>query len=153
MRFDPRALNRFLLLKIPIAWLAGIRVREVSDHRTVLSLRHGWINQNPFGSVYFGVLVMGGELATGIPLYRAVSRSGRRVSMLVKEQQAAFHKKATGRIRFVFEDDGSVARHLDAAVQTGRKQVFDLRSEAYNEAGEKVATFVFRWSIKCLDCS
>jgi len=149
MKFDLRSLNRFLLLKIPIARLAGIRVVRLDDKACELTLRHRWLNQNPFGSVYFGVLVMGGELATGIPLFKAVNDSGRKISMLVKSHRSEFLKKATGRIRFVFDDMEDLNRNLQTALQSGEKHAFELHSRALDEQGETVATFSYLWSVKC----
>jgi len=151
MKFDVRSINHFILWKIPIARIAGIRLRRTDEEQTVLELRHRWINQNPFGSVYFGVLVMGGELATGIPLFKAVSESGHRISMLVVHHQSTFTKKATGRIRFIFKDMAAIRRHLEAAIRSGEKEVFDLEAHAINENGDTVATLLYRWSVKRLD--
>ncbi len=146
--FTPRTLNRFLMTRIPLAWIAGLRVSELSNERCELRLRHRWINQNPFGSVYFAVLAAGGELATGIPLFREVQAAGRPVSMLVVEQQARFLKKARGRIRFVFNDMELIRQQVARALNTGQAQVFVLTSRAIDEQGQTLAEFRFHWSVK-----
>jgi len=148
MQFTPFRLNLYLLKTIPIAWLAGIRVREISSRQTVLTVRHRWINQNPFRSVYFGVLVMAGELATGIPLFREVLRSGESISMLVIEHRSLFFKKATGRIRFEFRDYDKIRQAIVHAVDTGNAVQLPLTVQGINEQGEIIGEFLYRWSIK-----
>ncbi len=146
--FTPRKLNRFLMTHIPVAWIAGIRVAKLTDEVCELQLRHRWINQNPFGSVYFAVLAAGGELATGIPLFREVKAAKRPVSMLVTEQQARFLKKARGRVRFVFNDMDIIRQNLQEALDNGTARVFTLTSRALDEQGQTLAEFRFQWSIK-----
>ncbi len=148
MKFTPKYLNRFLLFKIPVAWLAGIRVKETNEQQTVLQVRHGRINQNPFGSVYFAVLVMGGELATGIPLFKAIAQRNENISMLVVRHQSDFFKKATGKIRFVFNQNEEIRQALKQLKQAGDHTRFVLTSKAVNEQGETVAGFSFEWSLK-----
>ncbi len=148
MTFTPRALNLFLLRHIPIARIAGIRVKEHDNDKTLLQLTHRWLNQNPFRSIYFGVLVMAGELATGIPLYRAVAESGKNISMLVLRNESVFHKKATGKISVVFENDGLIAEKLRQAEETGEAVLFWLESKAFNASGQCVAEFRYEWSVK-----
>jgi hypothetical protein len=148
MPFTPFKLNLFLLKKIPIAWLAGIRVKKISDDETVISLKYHWLNQNPFRSVYFGVLIMAGELSTGIPLFTYLKRKNLNMSMLVVAHHSIFHKKATGRITYTFSDYETVKINIDKAVATGESVKFDLKVSAINENGEKVADFSYTWSVK-----
>ncbi len=148
MKFTPASINRFILFKIPIAWLAGIRVREITDKRCIITLKHKWLNQNPFHSVYFGVLVMAGELSTGIPLFREVQKSGRPVSMLVVRHESFFYKKATGRIRFEFTGMDLIKEKLHEALRTGQPVSFELTSLAYNADNIQIGKFIYQWSVK-----
>ncbi|NPA42444.1 MAG: DUF4442 domain-containing protein [Chlorobi bacterium] len=148
MQFTPFRLNLYLLRAVPLAWLAGIRVRETGPPRTLLSVRHRWINQNPFRSIYFGVLVMGGELATGIPLFREIYERNPDISMLVIAQEARFLKKARGIVVFEFTAYDRVKAAVDRARHSSEPVEVWLGSEARNREGEKVAEFRFLWSLK-----
>ncbi len=148
MKFTPKHINRFLLFHLPSAWISGVRLKSIDDNEAVVTAKHRWINQNPFNSMYFAVLAMGAELSTGILVMKKIQESGKNISMLVTGTHAVFTKKAKGRISFVCTQGQSIDAYITQAIQTGQGVEFELTSHAYNEAGEKVCTFVFQWSIK-----
>jgi hypothetical protein len=49
---------------LPSAFICGVRVATI-DEKQCVSVKHRWINQNPFNSMYFAVQAMAAELATG----------------------------------------------------------------------------------------
>jgi hypothetical protein len=52
-----------------------VRVRNL-DETLYRKVKHRWINQNPFNSMYFAVQAMGAELATGaLVMYQIKKRS------------------------------------------------------------------------------
>ena len=59
----------FTFFKLPAAWWTGVRVSEINDTSCVVSVRHRWINQNPFGSMFWAVQGMAAELSTGVFFY------------------------------------------------------------------------------------
>ncbi len=148
MKFTPKHINRFLLYKLPSAWVSGIRLKSISDKSAEVMARHRWINQNPFRSMYFAVLAMGAELSTGILVMKKIQNSGKNISMLVTGVQGEFYKKARGKIRFVCEQGDLIDAQIDKTVQTGNGVHFDLVSKAYDEQNDEVCRFVFRWSVK-----
>ncbi len=148
MEFTPSKINRFLLFHLPSAWIAGVRVKEIGDKKAVVTAKHRWINQNPFGSMYFAVLAMGAELSTGILVMKKIQESGKNISMLVTHTEADFTKKARGIIRFVCEDGDLIDEKIKRTLETGEGVTFDLHSRGYDEAGDEVCHFTFQWSIK-----
>jgi hypothetical protein len=48
---------------LPSAFIVGVAC--VDEKQCVVSVKHRWINQNPFNSMYFAVQAMAAELATG----------------------------------------------------------------------------------------
>ena len=66
MRYTPNSINRFLLYKLPAAWLTGVRVSVINDLKCEVKVRFRWINQNPFRSMYWAVQGMAAELTTGM---------------------------------------------------------------------------------------
>ncbi len=148
MKFTPKHINRFLLFKLPSAWIAGIRLKKINDEEAVVTAKHRWINQNPFNSMYFAVLAMGAELSTGILVMKKIQDTGKPISMLVTGTQGEFTKKARGRIRFVCKDGKMIDDQIIQALKTGEGVQFELTSKAYDETDDLVCTFRFRWSIK-----
>lgn len=148
MNFIPNKINRFLFFKLPSAWIAGVRVKEIKDTKAVVSAKHRWINQNPFGSMYFAVLAMGAELSTGILVMKKIHESKKQISMLVTHNEAEFTKKARGRIKFICEDGELIDKHLEHTIQTGEGVKLNLISKGYDETGDLVCQFSFQWSMK-----
>ncbi len=148
MEFKPSKINRFLLFHLPSAWIAGVRVKEITDQKAVVTAKHRWINQNPFRSMYFAVLAMGTELSTGILVMKKIQESGKNISMLVTHTEADFTKKARGKIRFVCEEGNLIDEKIQKTIKTGEGITFDLHSVAYDEEGDEVCRFSFQWSLK-----
>ena len=97
---NPVKFRLFLLNKIPMAFLAGLRVIEFSEERAIVTVPYKFLTQNPFKSIYFACLAMAGELSTGVLAMLNTYKSNPPVSLLVIGMEAVFIKKATGRIRF-----------------------------------------------------
>lgn len=143
-----KKLNSFLFLKVPAAWLCGVRIKEIGNNRCVVGVRHRWINQNPFNSMYFAVQAMAAELSTGALVMTSVQESGQRISMLVKSNEAVFTKKARGKIRFECKDGQKVAQGMKAALASDQGQTFWMESVGTDQSGEEVSRFRFEWSLK-----
>jgi hypothetical protein len=148
MQFTPSKLNTFLMFKLPAAYICGVRVKEISTGTSIVTVRHKWINQNPFKSMYFAVQAMAAELSTGIIVMLHINNCGKKVSMLVTGNKCTFTKKARGRITFKCTDGLMVKEMLDLAIATGEGQTFTLRSTGIDEQGDKVSEMDFEWSIK-----
>ncbi len=148
MTFNIASINRFLLFQLPAAFFTGIRLTELTEQKAVFTVKHRWINQNPFRSMYFAVQAMAAEISTGVLVMRSIQNSGQKISMLVTHQTADFTKKATGKIRFICEDGATIDQVILKAIQTGEGQELVLRSMGYDEQNVVVSKFEFHWSIK-----
>ncbi len=148
MKFTPRKINFFTLFKLPSAYFCGIRVKSISDEKSLVKVKHKWINQNPFKSMFWAVQGMAAELSTGILVMQAIDKSQRKVSMLVTNMNATFTKKATGRIQFECNDGLAIKEAIQKSVETGEGQIVLVTSEGINEEGISVSKFEFEWSLK-----
>ena len=101
MKLTARKINLFNLLKLPAAYFTGVRAKYIDDVKCVVTVKHRWINQNPFKSMFWAVQGMAAELTTGALMMAKIQESGKKVSMLVANNNATFTKKATGKITFV----------------------------------------------------
>ena len=147
-QFTAKNLNRFLALKLPSAYFSGIRVKGMSDNEAMASVRHQWINQNPFRSLYWATQGMAAELVTGLLVMKKIKDSRKKISMLVVHQEGSFFKKATGLITFSCDQGKVVDKAIEQALSTGEGQTFKLSAEGFNENYESVSKFEFTWSIK-----
>lgn len=148
MNVIPKKINRFLLFKLPLAFIAGVRVKAITEKEAIATITHKWMNQNPYRSMFWAAQGMAAELTTGVLVMRAIEVSGVKVSMLVTNQKATFTKKATGKITFVCKNNGFISEAISTSLKTGEGQTFKLISEGTNEDGIVVSNFEFEWSLK-----
>lgn len=148
MKFTPSKLNIFLMFKLPSAYISGVRVQRISEKECVATVKHKWINQNPFQSMYFAVQAMAAELTTGALVMYHIRKSGQKVSMLVFSNKSNFTKKATGRITFTCSDGHKIEEVIQKAIETQEGQTCWLKSIGINQKGEQVSEFEFEWTVK-----
>ncbi|MFT5055727.1 MAG: hypothetical protein ACI80H_000431 [Pseudoalteromonas distincta] len=137
----------FLLQKLPLAFLAGVKLKEIDDNGSITTLRHRWINQNPFRSMYFAAMQMAAELSTGLLLFQYINKDTR-FSMLLLNVRANYHKKAVGKITFSCEEGNRVDTYMKNMLANTAGETIELDVKATNESGDLVADFVFVWSCK-----
>ncbi|CAL2085671.1 Thioesterase [Tenacibaculum dicentrarchi] len=148
MKFTPRKINLFTLLKLPSAYICGIRVKSIFEEKSTVVVKHRWINQNPFNSMFWAVQGMAAELSTGILVIQAIEASNEKVSMLVTNMNATFTKKATGKIQFSCNDGLLIKQGIQKSIETGEGQTVLVTSEGVNNEGISVSKFEFEWSLK-----
>ena len=148
MKFTPAKVNFFNLLKLPLAFFGGVRVKSITDKEVVVTIKHRWMNQNPFKSMFWAAQGMAAELPTGLLVMKAIDDFKRKVSMLVTHQEAQFFKKATGRITFSCTGGNEIREAIQQSIDTGEGQKLWLSSEGINEDGVVVSHFKFQWSLK-----
>ena len=148
MEYSPAKLNAFLFLKLPSAFWSGVRVKTISQEQCVVTVKHRWFNQNPFKSMYFAVRAMAAELTTGALVMMKIKNSGKKISMLVANNNGNFSKKATGRITFTCKDGNLIDEAIQKTIATGEGQTIWMKSIGVNGKGEQVSEMNFEWSIK-----
>ncbi len=141
-------INTFLLFKLPSAFFCGVRLKSIDSQKCITTVKHRWINQNPFQSMYFAVQAMAAELSTGALVLDKIKESGKNISMLVANSKSSYSKKATGRIDFVCNDGEFIQKAVHLAVKTGVGQTLWMKSIGTNQKGEQVSEFDFEWTIK-----
>lgn len=151
MKFTPFKVNFFNMIKLPLAFFGGVRVKSITDLEVVVTIKHRWINQNPFKSMFWAAQGMAAELPTGLLVMKAIHDSRRKVSMLVTHQEANFFKKATGKITFSCKGGNEIREAIQRSIKTGEGQEIILTSSGYNKEGVEVSNFKFQWSLRVKD--
>ena len=145
---NPFFFKLFLFLKLPMAFLAGLRLNELSTTHTVVQMRHKLLNKNPFGSIYFACLCMAGELASGMLAASVTYKSIPKVSMLVVGMEVEFTKKAVGLITFRCNQGKEITDTIQKSIATDVGHTFDATTIATDENDDQVAVFKIKWSFK-----
>ncbi len=148
MKLTPRKVNLFNMLKLPAAYFTGIRVKKIDESSCTVTVKHRWVNQNPFKSMFWAVQGMAAELTTGALILGKIKTSGRNISMLVLNNNATFTKKATGRLSFICNDGHKIDEAISKSIETGEGQTVWMQSVGTNSDGIQVSTFNFEWTLK-----
>lgn len=98
--------------------------------------------------MFWAVQGMAAELSTGTLVMNEISKSDKKISMLVVSNSASFHKKARGKIQFICTANQLVKDAVAKAIETGLPQTFHLESKGLDESNDMVSLFTFEWSVK-----
>jgi hypothetical protein len=147
MKYTPNQINKWMLFKLPAAWLTGVRISSISDTKCEVKVRFKWINQNPYRSMFWAVQGMAAELTTGMLLTKSIQESNTNISMLLIGNKSNFYKKAVGKIKFIC-DQGDVAKELINSTKKNITHKAWLKAKGFDETGDIVSEFDFEWSCK-----
>ena len=147
MKYTPNKINRWMLFKLPAAWLTGVRLSLINEGKCEVKVRFKWINQNPYRSMFWAVQAMAAELTTGMLLTKSIQDSNSDISMLLVSNKSSFYKKAVGKITFVC-DEGEIAKQLINSTIKNTTSKAWFKAKGYDEAGDQVSEFDFEWSCK-----
>ena len=93
-------LRLWTLTKIPLLFFLRPSVVEAGALRTVIRIPLTRRSRNHLGSMYFGALCAGADLAGALTAMRRIDASGRRISLIFKDVKAQFFKRAEGDVLF-----------------------------------------------------
>ena len=144
---SPSKINRWMLFKLPAAWLSGVRLSLINDSRCEVKVKFKWINQNPYRSMFWAVQGMAAELTTGMLLTNSIQNSKANISMLLVSNKSNFHKKAVGKITFICEEGENAKKLINSTIQNITSKAW-FKAKGYDETGDLVSEFDFEWSCK-----
>ena len=137
-----------MLAKLPAAFFSGVRLTDIDENKSVVTVPYKWFSQNPFKSTYFACLAMAAEMSTGSLAMMYTQKRKPAISMLVVKLEAVYFKKATGLTIFTCSKGKELNETIEKAIASGEGQSFAALSEGVNEQGEKIADFYITWSFK-----
>ncbi|HYS81840.1 MAG TPA: DUF4442 domain-containing protein [Anaeromyxobacteraceae bacterium] len=151
MLLKETALVRLLGLKIPVLLFLGPRVLELDEDGCAIEIPLGYRSKNHLGSMYFGALHAGADLAAGLNATRLILSRHRQVKLIFKDAHAEFLKRADGDVVFRTRDGGRIREAVEEAARTGERvtipvQVVATVPKKYGE--EPVARFTLGLSLK-----
>ena len=138
----------YLMKSLPAAFFSGLKVQSLSTTSATVTIKYSWFSKNPFRSIYFACLGMAAEMSTGILALVHTQHRRPRISMLVLNMQASFHKKAVGNIRFICEDGDQILRAIENAISTKEGITCETTSKGYDDQDRCIAEFTITWTFK-----
>lgn len=145
---NPWRMRMYMLKKLPLALIAGLKITEIDDHKASVSIPFKYLNKNPFQSIYFAALAMAAELSTGILALTSVQVASKPVSMLVFDMNANFTKKAKSKIIFTCTQGIEISQAIEESIKTGEGKTVTVNTVGIDESGDQVAEFNFTWTFK-----
>lgn len=145
---NPWLLKGFFLSKLPLALVAGLRVKSLTPERCEVTVRYGWRTTNPFKSTYFAALAMAAELSTGALAMMAVRLEQEPVALLIVNLEAVFEKKATGVTTFTCEGGPELFAAVAKTIETREAVTATVPTIGRAADGTVVARFALTWSFK-----
>jgi len=145
---NPFLFNIFLVIKLPLAWAAGTRLKKIDATGCQISMPYGWRNQNPFKSIYFAAQAMSAEMSTGMLAVFAIENSEESIAMLVSDVEGSFSKKADAHTTFTCNDGQKMFDAIAETCKTGEPVLVKMNTIGTMRDGTEVSNFTFTWSVK-----
>lgn len=139
------------LLKIPMIFFTRASLTEMSDERCVVTIPLRRRTKNHLGSMYFGALAVGADLAGGLLAYSWIQRIDPRVSLVFKDFRADFLRRPEGDVTFTSAEGMRMRALVERASATGERQQDTVRVTARcpdRSGDEPVAEFALTISVK-----
>ena len=144
------SLRMFGLTKIPLLFYVGVSVTKISRERMVVRIPLRRRTKNHLGSMYFGALCIGADCAPGAFAMYLIRQQPVRISMVFKNFQAEFIKRAEGDVDFIC-DQGKEIGELVAQAAASNERVerqIDVVATVPSLSDEPIARFKLTLSLK-----
>jgi len=115
------SLRLFALAKIPLIAVVRPRILMVDDKQCQVRVPLNWVTRNHVGSMYFGALSIGADLAGGWIVMSMIRQRRSRATFLFKDMSAEFLKRAEGPVVFTCQDGDKLKALLDRAEASGER--------------------------------
>jgi len=145
------AVRYFGLTKIPLIFFVRPRVLQLDGTQCIISIPLRRRTRNHLGSLYFGVLAIGADLAGGLLAMQQIDRSGSRISLVFKDVHAEFLKRVDENAVFTCSDGEKIKDLIQKVIQTGERHHETLQIDVTAPAkygSELLATFALTLSLK-----
>ena len=141
-------LNLYFLIKLPMAFIAGLRVKDFNEKSSSISIPFKYTTKNPFRSIYFAAQSMAAELSTALLALNTIEKNGGNMAFLVVEMQAVFTKKAQSKVVFTCNDGELISNTVSESFIKNEARTFTATTIGFDNVGDQVAEFKFTWSVK-----
>ncbi|MEH0667121.1 DUF4442 domain-containing protein [Vibrio scophthalmi] len=114
-------LSYFGFLKVPLIWLCRPKILQLDEQRVEVKIPLKRRTKNHLGSMYFGVLAVGADVAGGFMAMSKAQARGKQVSLAFKAVEGQFLKRPEADVHFVCDDGELIDKMLDETFATGER--------------------------------
>jgi len=144
-------LRSFGFWKVPLIYYCHPSVVELSTQKSVIKIPFLRRNKNHLKSMYFGVLAVGADMASGLLAMDLIRKSGHNISLVFKDFKAEFLKRPEGDTHFTCNDGIAIQNLINETIKTGERVNMPIKITATVPSlfgDEPVAEFVLTLSLK-----
>ncbi|MAD74533.1 MAG: DUF4442 domain-containing protein [Rheinheimera sp.] len=136
---------------IPLIGFCSPKIVRMDDSTLEVTMPHSWRTKNHLGSVYFGALAIGADLAGAFLVFSKAKARGINANFAFKDVQGQFLKRPEAKVHFTSEDGGIIDQMLDESLASGErvnKPVKVTVTCPSLHGSEPMATFTLTLSVK-----
>ena len=142
-------INLFGLAKIPLILFCSPRVIRQDDQICEVKIPLNYRTRNHLKSMYFGTLAIGADLSAGMVAMFEIEKSKKNVSLVFKDIQGNFLKRATEDVIFRCEEVPKVRELVEKTIQSGEREEAPIKINAIMAQSEELAAeFTLTLSLK-----
>jgi acyl-coenzyme A thioesterase PaaI-like protein len=144
------SLRLFGLARIPLLFYVGVSVTELTPEHMVVKIPLRRRTKNHLGSMYFGALCIGADVAPGAYAMYLIRQQRAPISMVFKDFQAEFLKRAEGDVHFICNQGKEIAELVAQAAASEERveRQIDVTATVPSLSDEPVARFKLTLSLK-----
>lgn len=125
MAVSLRKANWFLKLfawrYIPLIGFCSPKIIRMDDKTVEVTMPHKWRTKNHLGSIYFGALAIGADLAGAFLVFTKAKARGVNANFAFKDVEGKFLKRPESRVHFISHDGDVIDQMLDESIATGER--------------------------------
>jgi len=138
-------------LKIPLMLFCRPKVLNINDDTVTVLIPFKRRTKNHVGSMYFGALAVGADLAGGYLAMHHIEKEKSKVKLIFKDFKAEFFKRAEGDVHFICKDGKKIEEMLKKTIEKGERVNEPVYIDAYvpiKFGDEPIAKFTLTLSLK-----
>ena len=139
------------VLKIPLMFFCRPSVLSINDEAVTIIIPFKRRTKNHVGSMYFGALSVGADLAGGYLAMHHISKVNKKIKLIFKDFHADFFKRAEGDVHFVCDEGSQIKNLVEQVSQSGERGNMPVKVIAYVPSkfnNDPVAQFTLTLSLK-----
>ena len=147
-------LQAFGFFKIPLIFFIRPKIICLDEAQCVIKVALRRKVKNHLNTMYFGALAIAAECTGGVAAMKEIKDSGQRISLVFKDFNAEFLKRAEGDTVFTCNDIPKIKLFVKDVIESGeRKQLpFNVTATCPEKLGEEVvAVFTVTISLKKIE--
>ena len=114
-------LKLFAWRYIPLIGFCSPKIIRMDEKTVEVTMPHKWRTKNHLGSIYFGALAIGADLAGAFLVFTKAKARGVNANFAFKDVEGKFLKRPEGRVHFISHDGDVIDQMLDESIATGER--------------------------------